>query len=99
MKFIQFLLLLTMLFVLPMQANAQFSATQKDRPETLNELLDLPSKSKSVGETSSLLPDIRIEAQKEAAYSYGARGGLAWRTWHIRNELETRSRYMDKVFD
>jgi len=27
------------------------------------------------------------------------RGGLAWRTWHIRNELETRARYMDKVFD
>ncbi len=100
MKQAPFFLLLTMLLLMPLTATAQFSAVNKDRPENLNELLDLPKKKTFGGtENSSLLPDIRIEAQKEAAYSYGARGGLAWRTWHIRNELETRSRYIDKVFD
>ena len=43
--------------------------------------------------------DIRIDALKEAALSYGARGGLAFRTYEIRQELEGRSRYLDKVFD
>ncbi|MFO4987361.1 type IV secretory system conjugative DNA transfer family protein, partial [Salmonella enterica subsp. enterica serovar 1,4,[5],12:i:-] len=33
------------------------------------------------------------------ALSYGARGGLAWRTYQIRTEMETRARYLDKVFD
>jgi defect in organelle trafficking protein DotC len=43
--------------------------------------------------------DIRLDAMKEAALSYGARGGLAWRTYQIRMELETKARYMDKVYD
>lgn len=43
--------------------------------------------------------DMRNAAIKEAALSYGARGGLAWRTYHIRNELETRATQMDKTFD
>lgn len=43
--------------------------------------------------------DMRNDAIKEAALSYGARGGLAWRTYHIRNELETRTTQLDKTFD
>jgi defect-in-organelle-trafficking protein DotC len=43
--------------------------------------------------------DIREDAMKEAALSYGARGGLAWRTYQIRQELEGSARYMDKVFN
>ncbi len=43
--------------------------------------------------------DMRNNAMKEAALSYGARGGLAWRTYHIRNELETRTTQLDKTFD
>ncbi len=96
--FLPFLIVTFLLAFAPI-ASAQFSAIKKDRPENLNELLDLPRSNTFSTDTSSLLPDIRIEAQKEAAYSYGARGGLAWRTWHIRNEMETRSRYLDKVFD
>ncbi|AEP10740.1 type IV secretion system DotC family protein [Micavibrio aeruginosavorus] len=53
----------------------------------------------SIGVTEGLPLDIRFDAMKEAALSYGARGGLAWRTWEIRNELENTSDYMDKVFD
>lgn len=93
---------LLMFFVLaPSLAQAQFRDLNKDRPENLNALLNLPKERTfgSSGGAASMLPDIRIEAQKEAAFSYGARGGLAWRTWHIRNEIETRSRYLDKVFD
>lgn len=43
--------------------------------------------------------DIRRDAIKEAALSFGARGGLAKRTWEIRQELDTRERYLDKVFN
>lgn len=80
-------------------AFAQYSVTNQDRPQTLDELLDLPKENSIVAGFSAMLPDIKAEAQKEAAFSYGARGGLAWRTWHIRNEMETRARYLDKVFD
>lgn len=50
-------------------------------------------------ETNGFAFDMRNAAIKEAALSYGARGGLAWRTYHIRNELETRATQMDKTFD
>ncbi|MCB1558480.1 MAG: type IV secretory system conjugative DNA transfer family protein [Alphaproteobacteria bacterium] len=43
--------------------------------------------------------DIRKEALKEAALSYGARGGLAARSFEIRKELDTRADYLDKVFN
>jgi defect-in-organelle-trafficking protein DotC len=43
--------------------------------------------------------DLRRDALKEAALSYGARGGLAWRTYEIRDELETRITQLDKTFD
>jgi defect in organelle trafficking protein DotC len=43
--------------------------------------------------------DVRNDAMKQAALSYGARGGLAFRTWSIRHEMEGRAGYMDKVFD
>ena len=50
--------------------------------------------------TDSKMPvDIRKDALKEAAISYGARGGLAYRTWHIRKTLEQRATYLDKIFN
>jgi hypothetical protein len=57
----------------------------------------IPKENKTV--ESGMPIDIRRDAMKEAALSYGARGGLAWRTFEIRDEMETRARYMDKVFD
>ncbi len=51
-----------------------------------------------VGENT--LPfDIRKDAIKEAATSFGARGGLAKRTYEIRRELDLRARYMNKIFN
>lgn len=43
--------------------------------------------------------DIRLDAQREAALSFGARGGFNRRLYEIRQELEVRERYLDKVFD
>ena len=78
---------------------AAWESVDRDRPADIEELISIPKENRLIGTNNSLLPDIKIEAQKEAAFSYGARGGLAWRTWHIRSEMETRSRYLDKVFD
>lgn len=43
--------------------------------------------------------DIRNNALKDTTLSYGARGGLASRTFEIRQKLESESAYLDKVFD
>lgn len=43
--------------------------------------------------------NIRKEALKEAALSLGARGGLALRSYQIRQSLRAYEGYMDKVFD
>ncbi|MCB1784077.1 MAG: type IV secretion system DotC family protein [Alphaproteobacteria bacterium] len=57
-------------------------------------------KPKNVSKEKSTLPlDIRADALKEAALSFGARGGLARRTYEIRQQLDLRSRYLDKVFN
>lgn len=68
-------------------------------PPQLSDLIHIKKENKVIDNESPLPLDIRGDAIKEAALSYGARGGLAWRTWYIRKELETRARYMDKVFD
>lgn len=70
-------------------------------PPTQAELMSIRKEKKSDDdEEKSAMPfDIRNDAIKEAAMSYGARGGLNWRTYFIRQEMETRARYLDKVFD
>lgn len=91
-------------------ANAQFQISEADfdPPPTLEELQSVereifypePQVDESVTGKNNILPfDIRGEAIREAALSLGARGGLAWRTYEIRLELERRKGYMDKVFD
>lgn len=99
-KITLFFLALVFLIV-PYTGLAQEGGRLDSPPMMIEELINIPKENKlssSSGETP--LPfDIREDAQKEAALSYGARGGLAWRTWHIRNEMETRATYLDKVFD
>jgi len=55
--------------------------------------------SEKAGEGEGMPFNIRMNALKDAALSYGARGGLVWRTYEIRQELDKRSSYLDKVFD
>lgn len=76
---------------------AQNAASPK--PQTL---ADIASKRYEgpLGDAATKLPlDIRLDAIKEAATSYGARSGLAFRTFQIRADLKGKGAYMDKVFN
>lgn len=66
-------------------------------PPSLEELQGI--RKENITKDSGMKFDIRKDAIREAAVSYGARGGLAWRTFYIRKELEKKSRYLDKVYD
>lgn len=68
-------------------------------PPRLQDLEQIPKENIYDKAKGGLPFDIRADAVKEAAISYGARGGLAWRTYHIRKELDSRAPYMDKVFN
>jgi defect-in-organelle-trafficking protein DotC len=97
-SFRSFLLMMTALLVMIPAASASLLDDEEDvPPPSLAELQDIPKENKT--EESGMPIDIRRDAMKESALSYGARGGLAWRTYEIRDEMETRARYMDKVFD
>lgn len=52
-----------------------------------------------VAEEKDLALKIRRDAMKESALSFGARGGLAWRTKHIMDELARNAGAMDKAYD
>jgi len=81
------------------EESSDSEAGTDERPLTLRELQNLPRENSIIDDDDGLPLDIRKDALKEAAISYGARGGLAWRTYAIRKELEQRSRYLDKIFD
>jgi len=90
------------LLAAPAMGYAATSANSIDEIEPPRSMVELKSieKQKIVTKEENALPiDIRNDAVRESALSYGARGGLAWRTYHIRQEMETRARYLDKVFD
>jgi defect-in-organelle-trafficking protein DotC len=69
-----------------------------ERPPELDELQSIKQETTILDDTA--LPfDMRENALREAALSYGARGGLAMRTYEIRQEMDTRARYMDQVYN
>lgn len=78
-------------------ANNASSLTDGSMPPSLESLQNIESGKKKPDSKMPL--DIRNDAIKEAALSYGARGGLAYRTWHIRKSLEQRASYLDKIFN
>lgn len=67
-------------------------------PPEIEELKEIPGP-KDIKKEGALPLDIRKEALKEAALSYGARGGLASRTFEIRQQLTKRETYLDKVYN
>lgn len=84
------------------QVLAQVSEEQanQEQPLTLVEVQNRERPDDFFGQGSEKLPfDIRKDAIREAALSYGARAGLSRRIFQIRQELEFRARYLDKVFD
>ena len=77
-----------------------FTAGVAAPPLSLQGLLRLEKKTfgkKNAADDMAL--DIRKEAIREGAISYGARGGLAWQTYNIRRQMQRRASYMDTVFD
>lgn len=79
-------------------ATDAFAQAEPPVPPSLVELQTI-EKENTLAENDGLPLDIRRDAIKEAAISLGARGGLAWRSYAIRKELESRARYLDRVFD
>lgn len=85
-------------------AQAKMEALDEAPPPPPLSLSDLENISKESTakpdeEGEGLTFDIRKDAIKEAAISYGARGGLAMRTFEIRAQLEKKERYLDKVYN
>jgi len=69
-------------------------------PKSRADLENIPKLNTIIDDEDGGMPfDIRRDAVREAALSFGARGGLAWRTYHIRQELDRRAASLDKVFD
>ncbi|MGH1456397.1 MAG: type IV secretory system conjugative DNA transfer family protein [Alphaproteobacteria bacterium] len=69
-----------------------------EEPVEIENLMDYEAEYAETEEDNNMPIDIRMEAIREAATSFGARGGLAKRTYQIRQELDVRARYLDKVF-
>lgn len=72
-----------------------------DEPPSLAKVIEDTSYGDPIGDLVDELQDtkIRDDALREAALSYGARAGLAKRTWEIRTTLDQRSAYMDQIYD
>lgn len=80
-------------------SDSQDDNVQPPAPPLRSQLEELPKENRFEEGESALPFDIRKDAMKEAALSFGARGGLVSRTYEIREELEQRASYLDKVFD
>lgn len=75
------------------------SAPSRDSttPPELNTLMNEQGSALSEQEKAAL--KIRADAMREAALSYGARGGLARRTWEIRRSLDTSATDLDRTYN
>jgi defect-in-organelle-trafficking protein DotC len=69
------------------------------KPPSLEELQGIPKINMPEKESKATPVNMRGDAVKQAALSYGIRGGLAWRTYEIRMELQQRGPYLDKIYN
>lgn len=100
---------LTFAALLPaLQAGAADVQDRRDllnrRPMSLEDVVTLksltpPSKQELEEAKKNQNTEMRVQALKDAGMSYGARSGLAFRTWEIRMHLVDRAAYLDRVFD
>lgn len=93
------LLPLFLLFALAIGPSVALAQVDRLPPPSLKELKSKRYSEGLKGLEGDLALDIRKDALEKAAMSYGARGGLAYRTFFIRKELEEKADYLDKVFD
>lgn len=73
-------------------------AAGTEKPPKLEDARTIQRKNEAMGDSGMPL-DIRNDALVEAAISYGARSGLAHRTYEISQEIEKRARHLDRVYD
>lgn len=74
-------------------------ATSDTVPQSLASIQALERDDSFTSGDDGLPFDIREEAIKDAAISYGARAGLVYRTYFIRKDMALRARALDKVYD
>lgn len=74
---------------------------EKNEPLTGNRLSDKKRDNLTdvVKEEKDLSLKIRQDSQREAALSFGARGGLAWRSKQIMDDLNRNEAALDRVYD
>jgi defect-in-organelle-trafficking protein DotC len=65
------------------------------KPPTLDKLQDIEASEQK----QEVGFQVRVEAQKEAALSYGLRGGLAWRTYQINQRLARFANPLTRIYD
>lgn len=93
------------ILALLLTAGLSFPAIAQDQSAESLTLTDLIEETSEVVQfedlSEELLSDnkIRLDALKQAATSYGARGGLAKRTTEIRKTLEGKTTSLDKIYD
>ena len=68
-------------------------------PPTLDDLMIIPAPDGSDIKAAEENTEIRQQGLREAAMSYGARGGLANRTFEIRRTLVEKEAYLDRIYD
>lgn len=89
------LALLAVLIATPAWA-AEKKSKDESAPPSLQSLQDVEAGDTEKQEVGF---QVRVEAQKEAALSYGLRGGLAWRTHEINQRLERFSDPLSRTYD
>lgn len=78
----------------PETSPAHDESTPADLTALMNE-----QRSSEETERARFAQKIRMDAVREAALSYGARGGLARRTWEIRQKLDLNANNLDRVYN
>lgn len=73
-------------------------AHDETTPSDLNALMN-EQRSSEQSEQARFAQKIRMDALREAALSYGARGGLARRTWEIRQKLDANATNLDMTYN
>lgn len=68
-------------------------------PPTLEELMIIPPPDGSDIKATEENSEVRQQGLREAALSFGARGGLASRSYEIRKTIFEKEAYLDRIYD
>jgi defect-in-organelle-trafficking protein DotC len=110
-----FLIAIAVLMLATAPVRAQLAYDNGEAPRTLKDLQEMEKSEPIIGKKRSNNPNdklenivdeekdlslkIRRDSMRDAARSYGARGGLSWRTNNIMDELKKSAWAMDKAFN